>query len=128
MPIAYVPADDVKELVAEIVERLSLSHIDPGRVVCFRSRGSRSKRCVARCYSLLKIWQRALGLPAHYVIEVISERFDRLSDEDRVKVVIHELLHIPRSFGGGLRPHRGYVTQRRVNDYYRRFADSRRRG
>jgi len=76
----------------------------------------------------LKIWQRALGLPAHYVIEVISERFDRLSDEDRVKVVIHELLHIPRSFGGGLRPHRGYVTQRRVNDYYRRFADSRRRG
>jgi len=33
MPIAYVPADDVKELVAELVERLSLSHIDPGRVV-----------------------------------------------------------------------------------------------
>lgn len=121
MPISYYPAHDLEVMVREVVKKAGMTYIDPDRVLCFRSRGSRSKRVIARCYSLPKIWQMGLGTPAHYIIEVISERFDRLSREEKVKVVIHELLHIPKTFGGGLRPHRGYVTNRAINEIYGRL-------
>ncbi|MEM2124835.1 MAG: putative metallopeptidase [Candidatus Methanosuratincola sp.] len=118
MPISYCPAHDLEVIVREVVQKAGMKHIDPDRVLCFRSRGSKSKRIIARCYSLPKIWQMGLDTPAHYIIEVISEHFDRLSREEKVKVVIHELLHIPKTFGGGLRPHRGYVTNRAINEIY----------
>ncbi len=50
-----------------------------------------------------------------YLIEVIAERFDRLSQEDKEKVIIHELLHIPKGFSGGFRPHKGYITQKAID-------------
>jgi predicted metallopeptidase len=121
MPISYRPADDLEAMVREVVKKAGMSYIDPDRVLCFRSQGSRSKRVIARCYSLPKIWQMGLNTPAHYIIEVISERFDKLSYEEKVKVVIHELLHIPKTFGGGLHPHRGYVTNRAINEIYGRL-------
>ncbi len=121
MPISYRPAPDLEAMVREVVKKADMSYIDPDRVFCFRSRGSRSKRIIARCYSLPKIWQMGLNTPAHYIIEVVSERFDKLTYEEKVKVVIHELLHIPKTFGGGLRPHRGYVTNRAINEIYGRF-------
>lgn len=124
MSITYHPAEDVQLLVREVIERLSLAHIDPYRVYCFRSMGSRSRRGIARCYSLSKIWQRALSVPSYYIIEVISERYDGLSDENKLKVIIHELLHIPKAFGGGLRPHIGCVTRRVVEENYCRFIAS----
>jgi predicted metallopeptidase len=116
-----MPAEDVRELVKELVSTLSLSHINIEHVMCFRSKGSRSRRGIARCYALSKIWQRALNLPPHYIIEVISERFDSLSEENKIRVIIHELLHIPKAFGGGLRPHQGYVTKKLVEEHYCRF-------
>lgn len=121
MPITYMPAEDVRELVKELVSTLSLSHINIEHVMCFRSKGSRSRRGIARCYALSKIWQRALNLPPQYIIEVISERFDSLSEENKIRVIIHELLHIPKAFGGGLRPHQGYVTKKLVEEHYCRF-------
>ncbi|MEN3006098.1 MAG: putative metallopeptidase [Candidatus Methanosuratincola petrocarbonis] len=125
MPISYRPAHDLETMVREVVKKAGMRYIDPNRVLCFRSQGSRSKRVIARCYSLPKIWQMGLDMPAHYIIEVISERFDRLSYEEKVKVVIHELLHIPKTFGGGLRPHRGYVTNRAINEIYGRLMSQR---
>jgi len=126
MPIEYFSADDVKHLVVDIVNSIPLDYIDVDRVFCFRSRGSRSKRGLARCYSFLKVWQKALNLPPYYLIEVISERFDRLSDENKKKVLIHELLHIPKTFGGGLRPHAGYVNKRRIDSLYECYIRSKR--
>lgn len=128
MPITYLPAEDVKELVREVVKTLSLEYIDTEYVMCFRSRGSRSRRGIARCYALSKIWQTALNLPPYYIIEVISERFDSLSEENKIKVIIHELLHIPKAFGGGLRPHQGYVTKKLVEEHYCRFVAFSNRG
>lgn len=121
LQITYFAAEDVQLLVKDVIESLSLTFIDPDRVLCFRSKGSKSRRIVARCYSLSKIWQKALYLPSFYIIEVISEHYDGISEEERVKVMIHELMHIPKCFGGGLRPHSGCVTRRAVEENYRRY-------
>lgn len=36
-----------------------------------------------------------------------------------MRVIIHELLHIPRTFSGALRPHNPYVSEARVEGLYR---------
>jgi len=71
--------------------------------------------------------QLALNRSPHYVIEVVSERFDTLSPEEQTKVLIHELMHIPHAFGGGFRAHRPYVTRRTVEAMYRQYLKARRR-
>jgi len=124
MPIEYYDAPDVKALAERIVERLSFGHVDVSRVFCFRSRGTTSRRTVARIHGLSKLWQRALHVKAGYLIEVISERYDKLSQSDKERVVIHELLHIPAGFKGGFRPHRGYINQRIVDRFHEEFKKS----
>jgi predicted metallopeptidase len=114
----YEKAPELEREASELVKKLGLNHIDTSRVVCLRSRGSKSRRILARCHTVSKVVQKALGLKAHYVIEVVSENFDRLSREEKTKTLIHELLHIPKSFGGGFRHHRNYVTRKKVNKLY----------
>jgi predicted metallopeptidase len=65
--------------------------------------------------------QVALNKKPYYVIEILTERFDRLSREDQTKVLIHEILHIPHSFGGGFRAHKFYVTAAKVQKMYYEF-------
>jgi predicted metallopeptidase len=125
LPLKYVEAPDVKRLVNEVVDILDLFHVVPQFVYCYRSRGSRSKRTVARIHGLGKIWQEALLKPPAYVIEVISERYDRLSEEEKEKTIIHELLHIPKGFSGGFRPHKGYINKKRVEKLHRILAEKR---
>jgi predicted metallopeptidase len=116
--IQYDLAEDINGRVKGIIRRLNLTHIDGTRLICLRSRGSGSKRVIARCHGLSRVMQLALDQDPHYVIEVLSERFDRLSKEDQTKVLIHEILHIPHSFGGGFRAHKPYVTQAKVQRMY----------
>jgi predicted metallopeptidase len=125
LPIRYTGAADVKKLADEIIDRLGLFHVVPQFVFCFRSTGSTSKRTIARIHGLGKIWQEALNLPPSYTIEVISERYDRLSQTGKEKTVIHELLHVPRGFAGGFRPHKGYIDERIVDDLYRKLQEHR---
>jgi predicted metallopeptidase len=122
MGIKYYEAPDVKKLADEIVGELDFAHIDAEHVYCFRSRGSKSRRTVARVHSLGKLWQQAMKKRARYLIEVIAERFDRLSQEDKEKVIIHELLHIPRGFSGGFRPHKGYITQKAIDRLHETYT------
>jgi predicted metallopeptidase len=119
--IQYVLAEDIDWRVKEIIRRLKMSHIDETRVVCLRSKGSGSRRVIARCHGLSRIMQVALTQKPHYIIEVLSERFDRLSREDQTKVLIHEILHIPHCFGGGFRAHKPYVTRAEVQKMYYKF-------
>jgi predicted metallopeptidase len=102
---AYEVAPDVQAKLEDIVRFLpdEFAHVDTRRVVCYRSRGS-TARIYARIWSLPGIWQAALGVEAHYVIEVV-ERYDRSSLVDQEKTLIHELLHIPKTFSGNLVPH-----------------------
>ena len=122
--IRYEQAADLEERIMHIAGKLNMGHIDLSRVVCIRSRGSKSRRTLARCHVLPRIMQEALKLRAHYVIEVITEKFESLSEEEKTKTLIHELMHIPKSFGGGFRHHRPYVNRRTVERMYRMYKSA----
>ncbi len=115
----YETASDIEEKAREIIRKLELNHVEINNIACIRSFGSKS-RAIARCYALGKIMQLALGRKAFYTLEFISERFDRQSEEDKIKTIIHELMHIPKSFGGGFK-HHNYVTEKNINKLYQRF-------
>lgn len=119
----WVHADDIHRAISFVVARLGFSHIDPSRIVCFRSIGS-SSRARARIWSFPRVWQLALKIPPHYVIEVLSEHFDRLSSDDQTRILIHELMHIPKTFSGSLVPHRGRkhrIDSRSVERLFREY-------
>jgi len=118
MVIRYCLATDVRGLLEEIANKLGFSHVLLDQVLCLRSRGSKAKHTIARIHGLSRVWQRALGVKAHYVVEVISERYDSLTQEEKEKVIIHELLHVPKSFHGGFRHHRGWITSRKVTELH----------
>ncbi|MEM5812712.1 MAG: putative metallopeptidase [Candidatus Aenigmatarchaeota archaeon] len=119
----YIKDPELDERVFDIVHKLGMEHIKLQRVVCIRSYGSKSRRTLARCHVLPKIIQEALGIKAYYIIEVISENFDRLSYEEQTKVLIHELMHIPKTFGGGFKFH-NYVNRKEVEKMYRLYKKS----
>ena len=97
-------APDVKKEVKKILKVLDMPHIDPDRIFCYRTNGSKS-RAYARIWSFPKIFQNALKLEPAYVIEVLSKYYDKRSDDEKTKILIHELLHIPKNFSGALIPH-----------------------
>ena len=121
----YVEAPDVKKLVEEIVDSLGFSYVASQFVYCYRSKGSKSKRIIARIHGLTKLWQEALGQPPTYIVEVISERYDRLSEKEKEKTIIHELLHVPKGFSGGFRPHRGYIDRKQIENLYKMLLEKR---
>src|SRR6056297_260756 len=108
------------QLIAEEVSNFLFPHVQIPRIKCFRSYGSSSKRTIARCHAMGKLMQRAMGVRAFYAIEFLSEKFDKLPDEEKVKTIIHELMHIPKTFGGGFR-HHNFVTERNVNKMYKEY-------
>lgn len=103
--LEWEEAPDVKKELINILNLLELSHIKLTNIHCYRTQGSKS-RAYARIWAMPKIFQRALDLEPHYVIEVISKYFDKLGTEEKSKVLIHELLHIPNNFSGALVPHK----------------------
>ncbi len=117
MRVKYEEAKDVEILAKHIAEIVGFDHLDFSRIRFIRSRGS-SSNAIARCYGLERIWQLALNTKAHYIVEVLSEKYDKLPEEEKIKTIIHELMHIPKSFGGGLRGH-NYVNRRNVEKVYR---------
>ena len=123
--ITYCEAPDVKKLADEIAERLEFFHVVPQYVFCLRSKGSASSRTIARIHGLGRVWQETLNFPPSYVIEVISERYDKLSEEEKEKTIIHELLHVPKAFAGGFRPHKGYIDEQIVDRLHRIFRTRR---
>lgn len=123
MRFRYERAPDVTEMVLKIIDKLDFSHIPRNRVYCYRSYGSKATNVIARIHSLPRIWQQALSEPAYYAVEVLSEQFDRLPLEEKEKTLIHELLHIPNSFGGGFRHHKNWVTRRRVESLYSQLKE-----
>lgn len=99
-------APDVTKIMRHVLRRTPFDHVKALQITCMRSRSSTS-RAYARIWSFPKIWQQALDQPPHYIIEVLSQHFDKLSDDNKIRTIIHELMHIPKNFSGALVPHRG---------------------
>jgi len=118
--IRYEIANDIQTRFADIVRTLNLDHIDLDNVVCVRSFESSARRVVARCHGMSKVLQIAMRIKAFYVLEFISERFDKLSESDQDETIIHELMHIPKNFGGGFRYH-DHVTVKNVKTMLEKY-------
>ena len=117
----YEHEPDLQERMKKIVEVLEMDHVDVERVECLRGYGSSCKRTIARCHALGKLLQKAMKTKAFYAIEFL-ECFDKMSKKEQDRVIIHELMHIPRSFGGGFR-HHDYVNEKNINALHQKFEE-----
>ena len=120
--IRYELAPDIEKKLRLFARKLKMDYIDLDRVKGVRSFGSTGRGTVARCHALPKVMQLALGIDAHYVIEILTENYNRQSKEEQDKILIHELMHIPETFGGGFRMHRDHVTRKNVEKLYRKLV------
>jgi predicted metallopeptidase len=123
--ISYERAPDVEVIATSVIRALSLSYIDSSRLYFYRSRGSKARRVQARIHGMGRIWFDALGMQPRYIIEVISEEYDRLDQVEKEKVVIHELMHIPSRFSGGFVPHKGKINRRSVEKLHKEYSGRR---
>lgn len=120
------PAPDITRMMRQILTRTPFPHVRASQVTCMRSTGATS-RAYARIWSFPKIWQQALSHPPHYIIEVLAHHFDKLSDDDKIRTIIHELMHIPKNFSGALVPHRGRyhrIDRRTVETYFKTYRNA----
>lgn len=123
MAIKYYQAPDIQKIAEEVVVSLEWGHVLLEHVAFLRSTGSKARRTIARCHALGKAMQIGMGRKkGFYLIEVISEKFDKLPVEEQLKVVIHELMHIPKSFGGGF-IHHDKVHEESVERVYNHYCN-----
>ena len=102
---------------------LGLNYIDLGQIAVIESQGSKTKRTIARIHALGKVMQLGMAQKPFYTIELLTEKFGRQNQEEKVKTIIHELLHIPACFGGGFRHHKPHVNARTVEIEYQKIKD-----
>lgn len=95
---------EIERRSQELIKNLNLEWLSYGRIFYYRSINSKA-RAYARTWGLPKLWQRTLNVEPAYLVEVISEHFDKLAEKEQDKVLLHELTHIPRNFSGALVPH-----------------------
>ena len=123
MAIKYHQAPDIQTIAEDIVDKLQWNHVLLEHVAFIRSTGSAARRTIARCHALGKAMQIGMQRKkGFYLIEVISEKFDRLPEHERTKVIIHELMHIPKSFGGGF-IHHNKVHEGSVDHVYNHYCN-----
>ncbi len=103
-PVEWERDDDIRERMVRLVIDLEIDWVLPDSIHTFRSYNSASN-AIARIWGLNKVWQMALESEPKYILEVISERFDELSEREKDEVILHELAHIPRNFSGALMAH-----------------------
>jgi predicted metallopeptidase len=115
--IVWTDAPDVGRKIIKLKSLLELDWLKKDRIFCFRSQNANT-RAIARIWGLSRIWQQALNIRPSYVIEVISEKYDRLSEHEKERVLVHELNHIPHNFSGSLMPH----TRRGKSSFHRRVS------
>ncbi len=121
--IKYEIAEDIMARLYDIAKAINMEHVKFSGVYAVRSKGSSAVGTIARCHALSKIWQKCLNIKAVYIIEIISEKFDKMSREEQDKTLIHELMHIPKSFGGGFK-HHNIVTERNINKLYNIYIEN----
>lgn len=102
--IVWKKAADVRKRIRYLVSSLDLVWVKSARIFCLRSEGAKT-RAIARIWGLPRVWQMVLSDKPAYIIEVIGEKYDKLSPMEQDKVLLHEITHIPKNFSGALTPH-----------------------
>ena len=119
----YERAPEIKNTIEKLVVELQFTHIDVSRIHCIRSFDAKT-RAYARIWGMSKLFFEVAGIKANYIIEVVSKRYDKLSEREKIKTLIHELMHIPKTFSGALLSHRGphhAINDRDVEKIIRRI-------
>lgn len=122
-----VKSDEIKSRFISLCLELGRSEIKPEQVMCMISTSSKA-RAYARIWGLPRIFQEAFGIPALYVLEILSEYFEKLSYEEQTKVLIHESMHIPKSFSGALLPHNAHhqkIDKKTVDKIMKAYLEKR---
>lgn len=109
----YSLAPDVKEKIDLLIQQLEFTYMKAENIHCIRSHDAKT-RAIARIWGMSRLFKEVAGLEPHYIIEVNTKRFDRLPEREKIKTLIHELMHIPKTFSGALLSHRG--PHHRIND------------
>lgn len=110
----YKLAPEIKKQIKVLVKELNFTHIKVNQIHCIRSFDAKT-RAVARIWGMAKIFHEVVGIEPNYIIEVNAKRFDKMNERDKIKTLIHELMHIPKTFSGALLSHRG--RYHRINDW-----------
>lgn len=102
----YKLAPEIKRTIRLLIKQLNFVHMKPNNIHCIRSFDAKT-RAYARIWGMSRLFKEVAGIEPHYIIEVISQRFDKLNQREKIKTLIHELMHIPKTFSGALLSHRG---------------------
>src|SRR3989344_3459021 len=122
MPIKYAYDETWTLRSKEVAESLGYKYVIPEKLSVVRSWGSKTKRTIARIHCIGKVMMLGMNQrKSFYVIELISEKFDKQSEKDQMETIIHELMHIPKTFGGGFRQH-DHVCSQNVKAEMERYA------
>jgi len=119
----YSYSGEWTERARNIAKMLDFDHVLLERLSCVESSGTKTKRVIARIHTLGKVLQLGMQEKPFYVIELITEHFNRQSKEDQAKTIVHELMHIPHGFGGGFRHHKPYVNKNTVEEEFKKLKE-----
>ncbi|OGK08837.1 hypothetical protein A2767_07150 [Candidatus Roizmanbacteria bacterium RIFCSPHIGHO2_01_FULL_35_10] len=109
----YQKAPEIKRQIRVLVKELNYTYIKVNNIHCIRSFDAKT-RAYARIWGMAKLFKEVVGIEPHYIIEVIAKKFDKLDEREKIKTLIHELMHIPKTFSGALLSHRGRYHE--IND------------
>ncbi|MCD6084972.1 MAG: hypothetical protein J7J20_05465 [Desulfurococcales archaeon] len=105
-----------EKAVRLLIKLLGLNYINPEKVRVVRSNSK--SMAYARLWGLSKVLQVGLDIKPFYVIELIDRNFSKLDCSEKVRIVVHELMHIPKTFSGHVRPH-NEVFKKELRRYLR---------
>ena len=109
----YKLAPEIRRQIRTLIKELKFTHIKPNQIHCIRSFDAKT-RAYARIWGMSRLFNEVAGLKPNYIIEVINQRFEKLTPREKIKTLIHELMHIPKTFSGALLSHRG--PHHEIND------------
>jgi len=97
--VEYYEALELKERAIKIAQKLNLNHIDFDRVHFYRY--TCNTRTIAKVTGFFKTLQLAYPhIQPFYVITINNHNFERESEKEQNQTILHELLHIPKTFSG----------------------------
>lgn len=97
--VEYIEAPELKEKAIEIAKLFNLDHIDFDRVHFYRY--SCKTRTCAKITGFFKTLQLAYPhIRPFYVITFNNYNFLRETEQQQRQTILHELLHIPKTFSG----------------------------